>query len=48
MLKKTLTLFFLFLFALTLRSTRGAETLPPASQWVPQQAVISLEVSHPD
>ncbi|HUS72936.1 MAG TPA: hypothetical protein VMY06_07690, partial [Sedimentisphaerales bacterium] len=29
------------------QSTMAAQTLPPAIQWIPQDAVISLEVSQP-
>jgi len=41
-----------FVLALTLsvfisQSTMSAQTLPPAIQWIPQDAVISLELSQP-
>ncbi len=36
------------LAALTLQTTMGAEALPPATQWIPQDAVIALELSSPE
>jgi hypothetical protein len=37
----------LTLAALALQATIAAQTLPPATQWIPQDTVISLELSQP-
>jgi hypothetical protein len=37
----------LILLVFTAQNTMAAQTLPPAIQWVPQDTVISLELSHP-
>jgi len=37
----------LLLPALLLQTTMAAEALPPAAEWIPQDAVISLELSQP-
>jgi hypothetical protein len=36
------------LAALMLQTAMGAEALPPATQWIPQDAVIALELSSPE
>jgi hypothetical protein len=45
MLEKLVLVLLFALFAL--QSTIAAQTLPPATQWIPQDAVISLELSRP-
>lgn len=45
MLEKLVPTLLLAVFAL--QTTMAAQTLPPATQWIPQDAVISLELSQP-
>ena len=46
-MSKTLrSLLILMLAAMVLQTTTGAQPLPPATQWIPQNAVISLELSN--
>jgi hypothetical protein len=45
MLEKFVPILLLAVFAL--QTTVAAQTLPPATQWIPQDAVISLELSQP-
>ena len=45
MLEKFVPVLLLAVFAL--QTTIAAQTLPPAAQWIPQDAVISLELSRP-
>jgi len=47
MLRKPVTLLALALVVLMLRTAVAAEPPPPASQWIPQNAVIVLELSKP-
>ena len=45
---KTLRLIsILILTFLVIQSTMGAQSMPPANRWIPQNAVISLEISQP-
>jgi len=46
-MSKTLRpILILFFIAMVLQTTMGAQSLPPAIQWIPQDAVISLELSN--
>ena len=47
MSEKLRLLLGLALSVFALQTTMAAETLPPATQWIPQDAVISLELSQP-
>ena len=47
MLRKPTVLFALLLSALWCRSLTAAERLPPASQWLPKNAIIAVELSRP-
>ena len=47
MFKKLGLMLGLLLPALLLQTTMAAEALPPAAEWIPQDAVISLELSQP-
>jgi len=47
-MSKTLKpILILMLAAMVLQTTMGAQPLPPAIKWIPQDAVISLELSRP-
>jgi hypothetical protein len=47
MSQKLLLLPVLTLATLMLQTTMAGQTLPPAIQWIPQDAVIVLELSEP-
>jgi len=47
MFKKLVLVLALTLAAFMLQTTMAAQTLPPASRWIPQDAVIVLEVFEP-
>jgi hypothetical protein len=45
---KVVAIVGLLLPALALRAALGAESLPPRTQWIPQDAVVAIEVSQPN
>ena len=47
MVRKLIVLFALALSVLVLQSVAAADGVPPASRWIPEEAILSFELSEP-